>query len=118
MWCFKSFPICLIIPSYPKTWEILKDSIGKDKCNNQNFPERVIVDYIATTDETQIAENLISVLTEINPKHAKEIETHTIKFDGCLEQCDTIQPDNSVTLNELRDIFFPFRWIKVPVMMV
>ena len=38
--------------------EIIKVSIGKGRCNNQNFPKNVIVDNIAITDETQIAENL------------------------------------------------------------
>ena len=60
------------------TWEIIKDSIGKGKCNNQNFPKTVIVDNIATTDETQIAENLNNFFTEIGPKLAKEIETSII----------------------------------------
>ena len=73
------------------TWEIIKDSIGKGKCNNQSFPKTVIVDNIATTDETQIAENLNKFFTEIGPKLAKEIETSTVKFDDHLEQCNITQ---------------------------
>ena len=49
---------------------------------------------------------LISFFTEIGPKIVKKIETHTIKFDNYLEQCDTIQPDNPVSINELKDGFF------------
>ena len=36
----------------------------------------------------------------------KKIETPTLKFDDYLGQCDTIQPDNPVPVNELKDTFF------------
>ena len=46
--------------------------------------------------------------TEIGPKFAKEIERSIIKFDDYLDQYDTLQPDNPVFVNELKDIFFLF----------
>ena len=67
-----------------KTWENVKDSNSKGKCNNQNFSKKVIVDNIAITDETQIAEIFNKFFTKIGPKLAKEIETSTIKFDDYL----------------------------------
>ena len=67
-----------------KTWEIIKNSIGKGTCNNQNFPKKVIVDNIAITDESQIINNFNKFFTEIGPKLSNEIETSTIKFDGYL----------------------------------
>ena len=36
-----------------KTWEIMKESIGKGKCNNQSFPRKVVIDNIAIKDEQQ-----------------------------------------------------------------
>ena len=57
-------------------------------------------------EETQIAKNFDKFFTEIGPKFAKEIETPTKKFDDYLEQCDTIQPDNRVSIIELKDAFF------------
>ena len=71
--------------------EIIKYSIGKGKCDNQNFPKKVIIDNIAITDERQVAENFNKLFTEIDLKLAKKSETPTIKFDNDLEQCDTIQ---------------------------
>ena len=47
--------------------------------------------------------------TEIGPKLSKEIQTPAIKFYDYFEQCDTIHPDNSVSINELREAFFCFR---------
>ena len=59
-----------------KTWEIIKYSIGKSKCKNQNFPKKFMVDIIAITDETQIAKtqivkNLIKCFTEVGLKLGK-----------------------------------------------
>ena len=81
--------------------KVVKDSIDKGKCNNQNFSKKVIVDNILLTDETQIAEHFNKVFTKICPKLAKKIETSTMKFDDYLQQCDTIQPDKPVSINEL-----------------
>ena len=88
--------------------EIIKDSIGKGKWSNQKFHKNVIVDVITITDETKIVENSNKFFTEIGPKCAKEIERPIIKFDDYLDQYDTIQPDNPVFVNELKDIFFFF----------
>ena len=91
----------------------MKDSIGKVKCSNQNFPKKVIIDNIAQhmiiTDETQIAKTFNKFFTKVGPKRAKKIETSTIKFDDDLEQCNTILPDNPVSINELKGTFFPFK---------
>ena len=51
---------------------------------------------------------------EIGSKLAKEIETSTIKFDDYLEQCNTILPRNQDSINELKDLFFPFHINKCP----
>ena len=56
--------------------------------------------------KNKIAENFNKFFAEIGPKLGKEIETHRIKYDDYLEQCDTIQPDNPVSINELKDAFF------------
>ena len=61
------------------------------------------------TDDTQTAESFNKFFTEIGPKLARETETFSMKFDDYLEQCNTIMPDNPVSINELKDTFFPFR---------
>ena len=72
-----------------KTWEIIKDSIGKGKRNNQNFPKKVIVNNIAITDETQIAENFNKFFTEIGRKLASTINLMIISNN--VLYCQTIQ---------------------------
>ena len=72
-----------------KTWEVIKDSIGKGKRNNQNFPKKVIVNNIAITDETQIAENFNKFFTEIGRKLASTINLMIISNN--VLYCQTIQ---------------------------
>ena len=56
--------------------------------------------------EHKLLRILISFFTEIGSKLNKEIETATINADDYLGQCDTIQPDNPVSINELKHPFF------------
>ena len=53
---------------------IIKNPIGTEKCNNQNFRKKVMLGNIFITDETQIAESFNKLFKEIGPKLAKEIE--------------------------------------------
>ena len=57
-----------------KTWGIIKNPIGTEKCNNQNFRKKVMLGNIFITDETQIAESFNKLFKEIGPKLAKQIE--------------------------------------------
>ena len=49
---------------------------------------------------------LISFVQKCGPKPTKEIKKTTIKFHYYLKQCDPIRPDNSVSINVLKEIFF------------
>ena len=91
------------LPKIRKTWEVIKDSISKGKCNNQNFLKKVIVDNIVITDETQIAETFF---TENVPERAETLK-HRQQNDDYLEQYDTMQPDNLVFINQRKKHFFP-----------
>ena len=90
-----------------KTCEIIKDSISKGKYDNRKFPKKVIFDNITITDEIQVAKNFNKFFTKIGPKLAKETETYAIKFDDYLKQYEIKQPDNPVSINGLKDTFFP-----------
>ena len=102
-----------LIPTFKKnikkTSEIIKDSIGKSKCNSQNFPEKIFVDNMVIKNETQITKNFNKFFTEVDPRLAKETETPIILFGDYLKHCDTKHPDNPVSINELKDAFFPLQ---------
>ena len=61
------------------------------------------------TNETQIAKNFNKFFTEIDPRLAKEIETPIILFGDYLKHCDAKHPDTPVSINKLKDVFFPLQ---------
>ena len=70
--------------------KINKEKVKVNKCNNQNFRKKFIVDNIAIIDETQIVQSFNKFFTKIGPKFAIKIKIPTIKLEEHLEQCDTI----------------------------
>ena len=67
-----------------------KVKVKVNKCNNQNFRKKFIVDNIAIIDETQIVQSFYKSFAKIGPKFAIKIKIPTIKLEEHLEQCDTI----------------------------
>ena len=53
-----------------------------------------------------IAKHSNTCFTEIGPRLAKKIETPAKTFETHLQKCKTIQPENPLTINELKDAFF------------
>ena len=64
-----------------KTWEVIKDSIGKEKCNKKIFPRKIITDNKVVTNTEVIANHCNTFFTEIGPKLAKKIETTAKTFE-------------------------------------
>ena len=58
------------------------------------------------TDTEVIAKHFNTFFTEIGPRLAKKIETPAKTFETYLQKWNTIQPENLLTLNELKDAFF------------
>ena len=100
-----------------KTWEVIRESIGKGKSNHQNFPKKIIVGAKNITNEELIAKNFNRYFSEIGPKLAKKIQTSPSNFESFMETCDTTLTEISLTINELKDAFFPLRQTKVLAMM-
>ena len=69
----------------------------------------VFVDNMVITNETQIGKNFNKFFTEIDPRLAREIERPIILFGDYLKHCDAKQSDNPVSINELKDAFFPLQ---------
>ena len=92
-----------------KTWEVIRESIGKGKCNHQNFPKKIIVGGKDITNEELIAKNFNRYFSEIGPKLAKKIQTSPSNFESFMETCDTTLTEISLTINELKDAFFSLK---------
>ena len=54
-----------------ETWEVIKHSIGKTKCNKNSFPQKIIMENKVVTDTDVIAKHFNTFFTEIVTKLTK-----------------------------------------------
>ena len=55
--------------------------------------------------------------TEIGPNLTKDIDSSSVTFDNYLKIFNANQPEHNLTVNEMKDAFFPLKLIKVQGMM-
>ena len=67
--------------NFKKTWDVIKESIGKEKCSQQNFTKKIVMNNKNIANVELIAENFNKYFNKIAAKLAREIETSSIKFD-------------------------------------
>ena len=64
-----------------KTWYVIKEAIGKTRCNNQTiFPKKVLIDEKIITNPKIIAGTFSNFFIDIRPKLAHKIEAPTETF--------------------------------------
>ena len=97
-----------------KTWQIIKEAIGKEKCNQHRFPTKIVVDKESITNIHSIAENFHKFFLEIGPNIANKINLPRKHFHEYLKEYQTCQPENVISVNELKDAFFSLKINKSP----
>ena len=97
-----------------KPWEVIKESIGKRNCHDQNFPKKIVVDGKDITGEELIAKSFNKYFAEIGPKLAKNIQQSSVNFESFMKTCDSTQAERAFTINELKDTFFSLQINKSP----
>ena len=65
------------------------------------------MDKLSITETESIAESFNKYFTQIGPKLAKDIGTSTKSFNEYIKKHDTTQPERVISVNELKDGFFP-----------
>ena len=80
--------------------------IGQAKCNKKILPRKIVTENKVVTYTEVIAKHFNTFFTEIGPRLAKKIETPAKTFETYLQKWNTIQPENPLTVNELKDAFF------------
>ena len=80
--------------------------IGRTKCNKKNFPRKIIKENNVVTDTEVTAKHFNTFFTEIGLKLAKAIETPAKTFETYLQKYKIRQPENPLTITELKDAFF------------
>ena len=99
-----------------KTWQTIKEAIGKENCNQYKFPTKIVVDGKNITNILSITENFIKYFTEIGPNLAHKIDPPSKHFHEHLKEYQTPQPENVISVNEFKDELFPQKYAKVLVM--
>ena len=99
-----------------KTWQIIKEEIGKEKHNQNRFPTKIVVDKENITNIHSNAENFNKCFTEIGPNLVNKINPRRKHFHEYLKEYQTFQPENVISVNELKNGFFSLKINKSPVM--
>ena len=92
-----------------KTWQVIKEAIGKEKYKQQNLPKKILVEKKSIIETESIAESFNNFFSEIGPKWAKDIVTSTKIFNEYIKKYDTAHPEKVISLNELQDSFFSLK---------
>ena len=70
------------------TWKIMKEIIGKKKCNSQILPKQILVDKIEVNDARSIAEKFNEFYVNVGPNLAKKIPQSDINFESSKSECN------------------------------
>ena len=97
-----------------KTWQIIKEAIGKEKCNQHRFPTKIVVDKESMANIHSIAKNFKTYFTEIGPNLANKINRPRKHFHEYLKKYQTCKAENIISVNELKDAFFSLKVNKSP----
>ena len=89
-----------------KTWDVIKDAIGKNKSTQSRFLMKIIHKTKTITGVHLIAYHFNSYFREIGPNLANKIEKSSINFEGYIKKCNSIQPEHPLSIKELKDAFF------------
>ena len=84
------------------------------KCNKKISPRKIVTENKVVTDTEVNAKHFNTFFTEIGPRLAKKIETPAKTFETYLQKWNTIQPENLLTINKLKDVFFSLQTNKSP----
>ena len=99
-----------------KTSNIMKEVIGKTNKPGSRLPTKLVINKNDVTSEISIANQFNKFFTKISPELAEKIPTASRVFESFLNKIDTTMPADPVTVNELKEAFFPLKTNKAQVM--
>ena len=96
------------------TWKIMKEIIGKKKCNNETLPKHLIVDKIEIHDAKSIAEKFNEFFVNIGPNLANKIPQCNLTFKSYLPTVNTTLKETVLSENEFEEAFKTLKRNKAP----
>ena len=87
-----------------KTWEVMKEIVGKTKIITDNFPKEIVLDNNEViSDKNRIADEFNKFFVSIGPKLANKIPKNRKNYQSYLKMQETIfTTDNPITEKELK----------------
>ena len=87
------------------TRKIMKEIIGKKKCNNETLPKHLIVDKIEIHDAKSIAEKFNEFFVNIGPNLARKIPQCNLTFKSYFPTVNTILKETVLRKYEFEEAF-------------
>ena len=97
-----------------RTQDVIKDSIGKANSIKKFFPRKIITNNKIVTDTDVIGKHFNTYFTVIGPNLSKKTERPAKTFEAYLRKQNIIQPENPLTINDLKDAFSSLKTNKIP----
>ena len=88
-----------------KTWDTIKEVIGKTKTFKNDIPKRMVIDGIETFDQNKIANGFNKYFTEIGPKLASSIPASFKVFKQFMNVSKTVLQEYALQDQELEEAF-------------
>ena len=97
-----------------KTWNIMKELVGKIKLKSSNLPRRITVIKVDIFDKRKIVNEFNAFFTNIGSKLASKIPNASKIFETYINKPDSIMERKRLSMNELKDTFFSLKINKSP----
>ena len=97
-----------------KTWDTIKQIIGKTKTFKNDIPKRMVTDGIESFDQNKIANWFNKYFTEIGPKLASSIPAPSKVFKQFMNISETLLQGYALQDQELEEVFNSLKSNKSP----
>ena len=87
------------------TWKVMKEVIGKKKCNNATLPKHLIVDKIEISDAKSIAEKFNEFFVNIGPNLANKVPQCDLTFKSYLPTINTTLNETMLSEDKFEEAF-------------
>ena len=97
-----------------KTWQVIKDVIGKTKSLSNHLPRRLIIDNNEIYNKKLIAEHFNDFFVTVGPKLADSIPATTRNFETYVNTIPNIMCEYNLSDSEFQNGFFSLKANKSP----
>ena len=90
-----------------KTWSVMKEILGKCTTNFSTLPNKITVNKTDIFDAEKIADEFNKSFKNIGTDLANKVPNASKPFDPYITKANTSMESQSLSINQLKDAFFP-----------